>query len=154
MTDQARFWQYVEWSPECWTWRGALGKTGYGTFTMSGGRRTNAHRAMWIFRNGPIPENLVICHKCDNPSCVNPAHLFIGTQGDNMADMFAKGRRSALPHPLGEANHNSVLSREKVLKIRALRAAGKSLKEVATIFGIAGTTVSAVANRKIWKHVA
>lgn len=83
----------------CWLWERAVLPAGYGLFGMRGrkGRRMFlAHRVSWELHNGPIPEGLVVCHKCDVPSCVNPDHLFIGTASDNQKDCFRKGRSQAL----------------------------------------------------------
>lgn len=75
----------------CWLWLGSRHPTGYGQFSIKF-KKMLAHRYAWSLENGPVPEGLYVCHKCDNPPCCNPAHLFIGTQKDNLADMKAKGR--------------------------------------------------------------
>ena len=75
----------------CWPWLGCLTGGGYGQIRNSG-RYQQAHRAAWELKYGPIPEGLVVCHRCDNPRCVRPDHLFLGTATDNMRDMYSKGR--------------------------------------------------------------
>lgn len=88
----------------CWEWLSAQQPRGYGFFTMYKKERghTNcelAHRASWMLHNGPIPEGQFVCHRCDNPSCVNPAHLFIGSAQDNVSDMIQKGRDRLIGRP-------------------------------------------------------
>ena len=91
---EAQFWQFVQKSTEpdgCWIWKGSMTRGGYGHFVISG-KHYRAHRAAWIFTNGEIPKGLNVLHKCDNPPCVNPEHLFTGTLKDNAQDMLQKGR--------------------------------------------------------------
>lgn len=87
-----RFNKFVREDPNgCWIWIGGKTSDGYGKFYLNGIKR-RAHRVAWVIRNGQIPEGLNVLHNCDNPSCVNPDHLFLGTQIDNIIDMVSKGR--------------------------------------------------------------
>ena len=90
MNESERFWCKVEKTDSCWNWKASL-KSGYGGFQYNG-HFVRAHRASWHMHNGPIPEGIFICHKCDNPLCVNPEHLFLGTHRDNVLDAVSKGR--------------------------------------------------------------
>jgi hypothetical protein len=87
-----RFWEKVEKTEYCWIWKASKNKQGYGRFGVSAGKAVNAPRVSWTILKGDIPEDNFICHKCDNPSCVNPDHLFIGTRQDNIDDMMKKKR--------------------------------------------------------------
>jgi hypothetical protein len=97
-----RFWKRANKSDGCWVWTGTKSK-GYGVLKLPSGSNVRAHRLSYELNCGPIPEGLVVCHKCDNPPCVNPDHLFVGTNADNIQDMWAKnrGRRAApkVPKP-------------------------------------------------------
>lgn len=146
-------------SPEpntgCWLWTGATNRTGYGKMYVSTrSRPTTAHRVSWSLVNGPIPAGMNVCHRCDNPLCVNPAHLFLGTQADNLNDMVRKGRRSfrAPPPVRGEARTDSKLTDAAVREIR--RCAGAVTHRIlAERFRVSPSAVGLVLSGKTWRHV-
>lgn len=116
-----------------------------------GGRPSaKAHRVSWEIHNGAVPTNLYVCHKCDNPLCVNPEHLFLGTPKDNMADMITKGRKNEAGKARGSAQGNACLTDDDVRAIRRRRAAGELLRTIAADFGIGTTQVSDLARRRSW----
>jgi hypothetical protein len=102
-TQEARFWAKVEKTEKCWEWTAALHETGYGIFGIGGKRVDRAHRISWRMHFGEIPKGMIICHRCDNPRCVRPDHLFVGTYADNTRDCMEKGRHSP-PPPMGGWN--------------------------------------------------
>jgi len=148
-------------SGDCWVWQGKT-NGGYGSLIINS-KIIRAHRYSWEMANGPIPGDLKVLHTCDNPPCVNPAHLFLGTNADNTADMVAKGRSTTgmrnglVKHPeraaRGSAHGSAKLNEDTVREIRAARAAGESLSELSHHFEISPTTIIDVAKRKTWKHV-
>lgn len=147
-----RFWRYVKKNKGggCWIWTGSRIRRGYGQF-MVGRKNMKAHRVSFMIIHGnPNPQNLLVLHKCDNPPCVNPAHLFLGTAKQNVEDMFSKGRQHDRK---GEKNGQSKLSSEEVLKICRLLKGGTSQSRVAALFGLNQTTVGDISRGKIWGHV-
>jgi len=150
----------------CWIWTGAIHGTGYGIICING-RHTSPHRVSWLIHNGDIPDDLICCHRCDVRACVNPAHIFLGTQADNMNDKADKGRCNPAcgdrngsrtrPDRLarGEANPRAKLTEDKVRKIRDIYALGKtSGRRIAKSFGVCPDVISSILRRKLWAHVA
>jgi HNH endonuclease len=152
-----RFWSRVDQSSEtgCWEWRGTKRKDGYGVL-MVGGALIRAHRLSWELANGPIPKGLSVLHRCDNPPCVRPDHLFVGTQRDNLADMTAKGRR--VPYKgrpqRGALNAATHLTEDAVAIIRGMVSAGYYHREIAAQFGIDRATISYIATGRTWQGIA
>lgn len=138
---------------ECWRWNGASDKDGYGVFTVRQNRVAMTYKAnrisFWFF-GGDDPEDKLICHHCDNPWCVNPLHLFIGTYTDNARDRAKKGRSFS---PLGERNNGSRLTEGSVFEIRRLFKSGIARKELAKRFSINESTVHNIVKRKSWYHL-
>jgi hypothetical protein len=134
------FWSHVEKTDGCWIWHRGIDKQGYGTLKCWG-KVSKAHRVSWELHNGPIPDDLFVCHKCDNPPCVNPEHLFLGTNKDNCDDRDRKGRV------------NTVLTAEQVLEIRSLCEHGMLQRVVAARYGVQQSLISLIVNRKIWTHI-
>ena len=140
----------------CWLWTGWMGEHGYGLYHVPGSRAagvrraSTTHRYAWEQWNGPIPDGLKALHKCDVRACVNPAHLFLGTDQDNMDDMYAKGRgRKAR----GEEVTLAKVTEDQVREIRKRREAGELLKTIAPDYRLSLVAVSCICLRKTWKHV-
>ncbi len=145
-----RFWERVDKKKNgCWEWMGKRNPLGYG-FVLVHYRPKRAHRFSWEIHNGPIPKGVFVCHKCDNPPCVNPDHLFLGTPKDNIQDCVKKGRFNK---PKGEDHPHAVLTDIKVRNIRDLRKAGATHREIATLIGCSCGAISAVLHRRVWRHV-
>ena len=158
MTLEERFWSKVAVGgpDECWPWKGGISGGRYGMFWMDG-RVQCAHRAAWQIHNGPIPEGMAICHHCDNPPCVNPAHLFLGSDADNLRDAANKGRcmGQSCPPIYGEAHGNSKMTEAQVLELRTLYDTGKwSHRSLAGRYGVSARCVYSIVHRITWAHVA
>lgn len=136
----------------CWLWDAATGSYGHGQFFLKWGNGKilmSAHRASWMIHKGELQPTDIVCHKCDNPCCVNPDHLFIGTQRDNMRDASAKGR-IVLPNVVGEANSAAILTDCDVAYIRA---SSKSAKALAQELGVSHTAVWECRVGVTWGHL-
>lgn len=134
----------------CWLWIGTT-TWGYGLI-WEGGKRNQkllrAHRASWLIHYGPIPDGLFVLHKCDTPSCVNPTHLFLGTQKDNIQDSIDKDR-----HAYGGKNGQSKLTAKQVETIRFLLSFGHTHSSIAEKYGVARSTISGINTGKSWRHI-
>lgn len=155
---QARFWKKVRRGEGCWEWTGYRQSPvygGHGLFRRGDGRvgMHGAHRASWEIHNGPVPTGLFVLHRCDNPPCVRPDHLFLGTQSDNVRDMDAKGRRRVRPLH-GEANPSARLTEALVLELRERNKGGEGYRRLARAFGISTATVQDAVSGRTWRHVA
>lgn len=146
MTDNERFDHYTSQSPlGCVIWTGAtFGAGRYGAFGVNG-KTVGAHRYAYERTNGPIPPGAYVCHSCDEPRCVNPAHLFIGAPAENAGDMKIKGRAAR-----GEKQHLSKLTEDDVRFIRSTHLSGV---DVAKMLGVSPTAVCSVRKRRTWRHV-
>lgn len=136
----------------CWNWLGSYRKSGYGKMnvgsTTDGSRHTvTVSRASYETFVGPIPPGLVVCHKCDNPKCVNPDHLFVGTFKDNFDDMVAKGRQRLAR---GTRIASAKLDNQKV---RQIRKSSLTVRELSEKYGVDTTTIRHVLKGDTWKHV-
>lgn len=151
-----RFWAKVAKGGlcDCWAWT-AETRRGYGRLRVGpkkGRKNVGAHRLSYVLHHGEIPDGLHVRHSCDNPLCVNSAHLLLGTHTQNMADKVRRGR---MPDQKGEHNPFSKLNNETVRQIRELLAQGHiSQNSIAKLFGVAGQTINYIATGKTWRHVA
>lgn len=149
LTERDRFWLNVRHDPRgCWPWTGYIGAHGYGEVTRANGCKARAHRVAWEFTFGPIPDGMFVCHRCDNPPCVRPNHLFLGTPAENTADMIRK-RRAA--H--GVAHGNARLAPEQVLEIRERSARRERARDLAVEFGVSKGLIHAIVQRRLWKNL-
>jgi len=135
----------------CWCWTGSTnGIKNYGIFRMGrSGQKFYAHIFSYMLHKGVIPDKLQVLHRCDNPNCVKPSHLFLGTQDDNVKDMVGKGRHKYIAH-LGEKNGNALL---KTVDIIEIRRSTKTRRELAVQYGVTMRCIKAVRAKQNWKHV-
>lgn len=149
-----KFWRYVEKVlGGCWLWTGAKQSTGYGNVRI-GRRSLQAHRVSWVLANGNLPNKTCVLHKCDIRNCVNPDHLFLGTQEENNKDAKRKGR-SRGPALRGEKNGQTKLTEEQVMEMRKLHAMGNcTFLDLGEQFGVGAPTAYKIVRGYLWKHVS
>lgn len=131
----------------CWVWQKTIHAGGYGIVSLRG-KHEMAHRAAWKVLVGEIPEGMQLNHTCHNRACINPDHLYLGTQIDNMRDMQDAGRENKA---LGERGGMTVLTEVAVREIRKLIGEGWTNKDIARVFGVAPTTVSSIKRKRTWR---
>lgn len=156
-TDYAEnFWSKVDRSDDdrCWPWSASKDRRGYGYFGVSK-KICKAHRVAYYLTTGIDPAEKFVCHHCDNPSCCNPSHLFLGTPKDNLDDAMQKGRWAIGTHNRARGINSSgaKLTEEEVIGIRNASHSGETLKSIAESHGLHTSTVWAIVHRKTWKHV-
>lgn len=155
------FWARASIGDGCWEYRGRLNRYGYGTIRYRGVQQST-HRLAWTLARGSIPAGSCVLHHCDNPRCVRPSHLFLGSHADNMADKCAKGRaaRGASVHrhrppppPVGERNPRAKLTWTAVAAIGEAIRGGATRAQVGRRFGVAPSTISRIATKKAWRRI-
>jgi len=137
----------------CWEWQGKLNNSGYGCYTKRINKEkteVRAHRRSYEIFKGEIPEGMLVCHTCDNPSCCNPDHLWLGTPKENTQDCIKKGR---FLNAKKRAVSAGKMTEETVIEIRRLHTEGMKSKDLEEKFNISQSNVSSIVNYKIWKHV-
>ena len=132
----------------CWIWLKFLDKDGYG-FIRDNGVRHRAHRYSFLKHNGDIPKGHVVCHSCDNPTCVNPEHLFSGTKKDNTQDMLKKGRNGRTGTK-GEKNPKTTLKERDVISIIK---SSSTYRELSKLYNVSVSTIGRIKKRHVWAHV-
>jgi hypothetical protein len=140
---------------DCHEWQGALTYNGYGRIGVNG-KVQRVHRVAYELAHGPIPEGIVVCHRCDNPRCCNPDHLFLGTTQENVDDKVQKGRHKPFTSDrvIGEKNPRALLTAADVTKIRKrYTTSGVTLKQLASEYGVHFDTISKAVNRVTWSHL-
>lgn len=143
----ARFWDRVDRAGDCWVWTGSTNKNGYGWFWWNG-KNQRSHRVAWELTHGPIESDVKVLHTCDNPTCVNPDHLYPGTDADNMRDKVERGRQTK-----GEDVNTAKLTRGDVVELREAYASGISMVVLCERFAVSKSQVCRIVRGQSWKHV-
>lgn len=147
MAYKKEFFSRVTKTKSCWIWTGTRVSRGYGR-VRDQGQEKYAHRVSYELTKGKIPKGLCVCHRCDNPSCVRPRHLFLGTMADNMKDRNNKNR-----HAHGERMGSAKLKPEEIMEIRFLYDFGMRQQWLGEIYGVFASTISLIVNLKSWAHL-
>lgn len=140
-SDKCRFLFYVKKTDSCWLWIGTKNKRGYGKICFRSNKSSPTHRVSYVLFKGEIAENMLVCHSCDNPSCVRPDHLWLGTAQDNKIDQRLKDRIGLK------------LKTKDVLNIRKLYDSGIGSATIAKLFDVSCSTISNIAKKRSWKHI-
>lgn len=146
-----KFWQRVLKTETCWLWQGSTQER-YGTVTYQG-RKYFTHRLAWILTYGPIQASLHVCHRCDNPPCCNPEHLFLGTHRDNMLDAWDKGRMDNRYVLTGEEIGTAKLTAKDVITIRYFYALGITHQTLARRFNVSQSNINSIVLRQTWQSI-
>jgi hypothetical protein len=159
-TASARFWDKVDitWPDECWNWQASKMGRGYGQFFLGQEDETKiligAHRFAYLECHGPIPDDKVVCHKCDNPACVNPFHLWLGTSSENSRDMHRKGRWKLKDRAIGQDAAGAKLTDANVIDIRRRYAdGGVTQDQLAEEHGVCQAHIARIINGRSWRHL-
>lgn len=147
--DHIKFWALVNAGKGCWLWMGAADNAGYGNYRVAG-RSVKAHRVAYALEHGRVPAGLTVRHGCDQPGCVRPSHLSIGTQAENVRDRTLRNRHVPA---LGESNGHAVLTASAVADIRSRHARGENQASIARTYGVHRTVVGRIVRRQTWRHV-
>jgi hypothetical protein len=131
----------------CWNWQAGKDRDGYGYFYHNKNRGGRAHRFSWEYHNSKIPKGTSVLHKCNNPACVNPSHLYLGTQQDNMKDRYKAGNYDCIS---GENNHLAKLTKKDVVDIRKSNI---TVKGLAYLYEVTDVTIYNILNRKSWINI-
>jgi HNH endonuclease len=142
------FWNKVDKTNDCWVWTASCNELGYGHFGVK--RKINlAHRVSWVIHNGQIPNGMLVCHRCDNPPCVRPDHLFLGTNADNSRDSVAKKRRA---RHIGTKNGSNKLTEDQIREIRKSYKNGEvTFQDLADKFNVSNGHISRIVHKQSWK---
>jgi hypothetical protein len=150
---ETRFWEKVDKSGNCWVWTGGTTQYGYGHTKDDNGRDIMTHQVSWQLHYGPIPPGMCVCHTCDNPPCVRPDHLFLGTKRENLEDMVRKGRQHHNTHMRGEGNGRHKLMTEQVKSIRNEYNPKLPLSILARKYDVSDGAIWFIVHNITWKNI-
>lgn len=151
---ETRFYSHVKKTPDCWLWIGAKDEKGYGLFRVDSRRIERSHRVAYRISGREIPSGKIVCHRCDNPPCVNPSHLWLGSIQENTKDMMSKNRQAKC-----ENQSRAKLTNKQVLEIRALYKNSNPgyrkhkkipYKNTAILYGVSDCTIEGIVNNRYW----